>query len=128
MTLAGIAGIEAANRFIAETYLPAHNARFSKLLCIEVERIVDRDNTTVFGRLRLQLPPSPIRHHFVKATVKVRQYPQQHPRRLPRTTTYRPLRCRRVATWPNPGQERGVNRFDATNRSGHLMCCKNRTS
>lgn len=98
LRLAGIAGIDAANRFIAETYLPAHNARFSKppevtdsafvaadphqlaeILCIEEERIVGRDNTIVFGRLRLQLPPSPIRHHFVKAEVKVRQYPDGAP-------------------------------------------------
>lgn len=94
MALAGVAGIQAANRFIAQTYLPAHNARFARppeiedsafvaaapeqwaeILCIEEERIVGRDNTIVFGRLRLQLPQSPIRRHFVKARVKVRQYP-----------------------------------------------------
>jgi hypothetical protein len=94
LALAGIRDIAAANRFIAEIYLPLHNARFARppeiadsafvaaepdqlaeILCIEEERIVGRDNTIVFGRLRLQLPPSPIRHHFVKANVKVRRYP-----------------------------------------------------
>ncbi|TPL43285.1 hypothetical protein FJ937_27935 [Mesorhizobium sp. B2-4-4] len=94
LALAGIADIEAANRFIAQTYLPAHNARFARpaavedsafvaadpqqlaqILCIEEERVVARDNTVAFARLRLQLPQSPIRHHFVKATVKVRHYP-----------------------------------------------------
>lgn len=94
LTLAGITDIEAANRFIASTYLPAHNARFERppavdesafvaadpaqlaeILCIEEERIVARDNTVIFGRMRLQLPPSQIRRHFVKASVKVRQYP-----------------------------------------------------
>lgn len=94
LALAGIAEIKAANRFIAEIYLPAHNARFSKtpeiagsayvavdpavlceVLCIEVERVVGCDNTVVFGKLRLQLPESPIRRHFVKARVKVRHYP-----------------------------------------------------
>ncbi|RWC31439.1 MAG: ISNCY family transposase [Mesorhizobium sp.] len=94
LALAGIADIEAANRFIAQTYLPAHNARFARpaavqdsafvaadpavlaeILCIQEERVVARDNTVAFARLRLQLPQSPIRHHFVKATVKVRQYP-----------------------------------------------------
>lgn len=94
LALAGIADIEAANRFIAKTYLPAHNARFARpatvedsafvpadpqqlaqILCIEEERVVARDNTIAFARLRLQLPKSPIRHHFVKATVKIRQYP-----------------------------------------------------
>lgn len=94
LKLAGIAGMEAANAFIAEVYLPRHNARFARdaevaesafvaanasqlaeILCIEEERVVARDNTVVFGRLKLQLPPSPIRHHFVKAKIKVRQYP-----------------------------------------------------
>lgn len=94
LKLAGITDIEAANRFIREIYLPRHNARFAgppevaesafvaadaeqlgETLCIEEERVVGRDNTVVFERLRLQLPPSRIRHHFVKARVKVRQYP-----------------------------------------------------
>ncbi|MDG4882379.1 ISNCY family transposase [Mesorhizobium sp. WSM4884] len=94
LALAGIVDIAAANRFIAQTYLPAHNARFARsaavqdsafvaadpavlaeILCIQEERVVARDNTVAFARLRLQLPQSPIRHHFVKATVKVRQYP-----------------------------------------------------
>ncbi len=94
LALAGITDIEAANRFIAQTYLPAHNARFARpaqlaesafvavdpaqladILCIKEERVVSRDNTVQFGKLRLQLPPSPLRHHFVKANVKVRQYP-----------------------------------------------------
>ena len=33
------------------------------------------DNTVVFHKLRLQIPPSPLRAHFVRSTVKVRQYP-----------------------------------------------------
>ena len=94
LALAGIADIEGANRFIAQTYPPAHNARFARpaaiadsafvavdpavlaeILCLQEERVVARDNTVAFARLRLQLPQSPIRHHFVKATVKIRQYP-----------------------------------------------------
>jgi hypothetical protein len=94
LALAGIRDIQAANRFIADVYLPAHNVRFARppevadsafvaadpdqlaeIVCVEEERIVGNDNTVVFGRLRLQLPPSPIRHHFVKARVKVRRYP-----------------------------------------------------
>lgn len=111
LALAGIADIQAANRFIAQTYLPAHNARFAKppavedsafvaadpqqlaqILCIEEERVVARDNTVAFARMRLQLPHSPIRHHFVKAAVKVRQYPDgtlavfHGPRRIARYT------------------------------------------
>lgn len=95
LALAGVTGIEAANAFIKEVYLPRHNARFAKpaelddsafvpladpaqlteTLCIEEERVVARDNTVTFGRLKLQLPPTPWRHHFVKARVRVRRYP-----------------------------------------------------
>lgn len=90
---AGIATIEAANRFIAETYLPAHNRAFmveaaepgtalipwsrtdlDEVLCQQEERVVDRDNTVSFERLKLQIEPSPLRRHFVRATVKVRRY------------------------------------------------------
>ncbi|TIT03259.1 MAG: hypothetical protein E5W87_06270 [Mesorhizobium sp.] len=64
----------------------------AQILCIEEERVVARDNTIAFARLRLQLPKSPIRHHFVKATVKIRQYPDgtlavfHGPRRIARYT------------------------------------------
>lgn len=93
LALAGITAVEAANRFIRETYVPAHNARFmvkpeqagsafvaipgvnlDEILCIQEERQVDRDNTVVYRKLKLQIPPSPLRPHFVKARVKVRQY------------------------------------------------------
>jgi len=92
---AGVSDIEAANRWIRQVYLPRHNGRFARPaavadsgfvrvadpgslvenLCIEEERVVDRANTVSFGRLRLQLPPSPLRAHYVKARVRVRQYP-----------------------------------------------------
>lgn len=95
LALAGVTDMEAANVFIRDVYLPRHNARFarppeidesafvtvadpaqlSEILCIEEERIVARDNTVAFDRLKLQLPPSPWRHHFVKARVRVRRYP-----------------------------------------------------
>ena len=109
LKLAGIADMAGANRFIREVYLPAHNARFAKpaalpesafvaadpallreILCVEEERIVARDNTVAYGGLRLQLPQSPLRAHYVKARVKVREYPDgtlavfHGPRRLAR--------------------------------------------
>jgi hypothetical protein len=90
---ARIATIEAANRFLREVYLPAHNRRFAvaaaepgsafvpwsrddldQILCHQEDRIVGNDNTVIFGRLRLQIEPSPLRAHFVKATVQVRRY------------------------------------------------------
>jgi hypothetical protein len=76
-----------------DVYLAAHNARFavkaeqegsafvaiagmdlSEILCIQEERQVGNDNTVAFQRHRLQIPPSRLRAHFVKARVKVRQY------------------------------------------------------
>lgn len=96
LRLAGITGIESANRFIAETYLPAHNARFAREplvdtsafvpvdpavlrehLCVEEPRTVARDNTVSYGRRQLQIPQSPLRAHYVKAEVKVREYPDR---------------------------------------------------
>ena len=91
---AGIGEVEAANRFLREVYLPAHNARFAKppalpesafvaadaallreILCVQEERIVARDNTVAYAGLRLQLPESPLRAHYVKARVVVHEYP-----------------------------------------------------
>jgi hypothetical protein len=94
LKLAGVADIEGANRFIGEVYLPEHNARFARpaeiaesafvaadpvllrqILCVEEERIVARDNTVAYEGLKLQLPESRARPHYVKARVKIRHYP-----------------------------------------------------
>jgi transposase len=94
LKLAGISEIAAANRFIREVYLPAHNARFARapalpesafvaadpvqlceILCVQHERIVARDNTIAHEGRRLQLPETPLRPHYVKARVVLRQYP-----------------------------------------------------
>jgi transposase len=95
LKLAGIGDMESANRFIREVYLPAHNARFARppaieesafvtvrdsagltdILCVEEERVVARDNTVAYAGLTLQLLESRARPHYVKARVKVRQYP-----------------------------------------------------
>ena len=94
LKLAGVTDVETANRFISEVYLPEHNARFARppeiadsafvvadrallkeILCVEEERVVARDNTVAYGGLRLQLPESPARAHYVKAKVKLRHYP-----------------------------------------------------
>ena len=42
---------------------------------MQEERTVARDNTVSYGRLKLQLPQSPLRPHYVKARVRVHQYP-----------------------------------------------------
>ena len=45
------------------------------ILCIQEERKVGNDNTVKWHRLTLHLPPSRLRPHFVKATVRVHEYP-----------------------------------------------------
>jgi transposase len=94
LALAGVTTIEAASAFLKDGYIDAHNARFSvkaeqeglafvaipgvnlgEILCIQEERQVGNDNCVSFNRLKLQIPESPLRAHFVKARVKVRQYP-----------------------------------------------------
>jgi len=94
LALAGITTVDAANQFLRDVYIPAHNARFavaaaqegsafvaihgvdlSEILCVQEERQVSNDNCVSFNRLKLQIPESPLRAHFVKARVKVRQYP-----------------------------------------------------
>lgn len=94
LALAGVDTVEAANVFIHDVYIPAHNARFAiaaeqdgsafvaipgvelaEILCLQEEREVGNDNCVRFKRLKLQIPESPLRAHFVKARVKVRQYP-----------------------------------------------------
>ena len=94
LRLAGITTVAAANLWRTEHYLAQHNAAFAveaeqegtafvmdgagawrEALCIQEERRVGNDNTVVWRRLRLQLPPSPIRSHYVRAMVRVHEYP-----------------------------------------------------
>jgi transposase len=109
LQLAGITTLETANRFLREVYLPEHNARFAvapeqpetafvadvagvhrDILCVQEERMVGNDNTVRYRGLALQIPQSPIRRHFVKARVRVHDYPDgtlavfHGPRRLAR--------------------------------------------
>ena len=94
LRLAGISSIGAANAFIRDAYLPAHNAGFTvpsaqpgsaftpipgvdldEILCIQEERQVGHDNCVSYRTLKLQIPESPMRPHFVKARVRVHVYP-----------------------------------------------------
>lgn len=95
LKLAGIATLEAANRWLGETYMAEHNKLFAiaaeqegsafvadalgawrEILCVQEDRTVGNDNTVKWRRLSLQLPPSRLRPHFVKATVCVHEYPE----------------------------------------------------
>ena len=96
LSLFGVNDVDEANRYIRDIYLPVHNEQFAKppqvaeesafvavsdpasladILCIEQERVVARDNTVAYEGRTLQLPNSPARAHYVKARVKVREYP-----------------------------------------------------
>jgi len=94
LKLAGIDTVEAANSWLSESYMAEHNKRFAisagqegsafvadatgawrEILCVQEDRTVGNDNTVKWERLSLQLPPSRLRAHFVKATVRVHEYP-----------------------------------------------------
>jgi transposase len=94
LALAGSATIEAANRFLREVYLPEHNRRFAvpadepaavfvavpealwrDVLCLQEERRVGNDNCVRWHGRSLQIPPTPLRPHLVRATIRVHEYP-----------------------------------------------------
>jgi transposase len=94
MRLAGITTLEAANRWLADTYMAEHNRRFAvapeqpgtafvpdskgaarDILTIQEERVVGNDNTIKWRGLALQIQPSPLRPHFVRAKLRVHEYP-----------------------------------------------------
>ena len=94
LALAGITEMAAANRYLAERFLPAYNQRvavsapevgtafipwvgthLAEILCVQDERVVANDNTVHYHRQRLQIPQDPHRFHYVKVTVRVHEYP-----------------------------------------------------
>ena len=94
LRLAGIKTVEAANAWLKAHYIAEHNAAFAikaeqpgtafvadrheawrEALCVIEERTVGNDNTIAWNGRRLQLPESRLRPHFVKAVVRVHEYP-----------------------------------------------------
>jgi transposase len=165
LALAGITDIASANRFLRETYVPAHNARFAtrprepgsafvaipgvdlaETLCVQEERQVGNDNCVSFNRRKLQIPESPMRQHFVRARVKVRQYPDGslavfhgpgcigrynangdpcQPNQNP------PLKSAQRRSCGNVDKPNGLPTVPQDNRntrSGQMMCYQNRTT
>ena len=47
----------------------------AEVLCVQEERVVGNDNCVSFRNRKLQIPERPLRPHFVKATVRVHEYP-----------------------------------------------------
>ena len=94
LALAGITDVDAANTWLREVYLPAHNARFAvaaeqegtafvavapeqwrEVLCLQETRRVGNDNTVRWKGRSLQIPNSPLRPHFARASVRLHEYP-----------------------------------------------------
>lgn len=94
LRLHGITEMGAANRFLKETFLAAHNQRFrvppaeaetafvpyagrdlAEILCRQEERVVGNDNTVRYGGHSLQIPADRHRHHYVKCKVRVHEHP-----------------------------------------------------
>jgi hypothetical protein len=96
LRLARIKTVAAANRYLRERFIPDHNARFAvpaaepgsafvpytgrpieDVLCVQEDRVVGADNCVSFARRSLQIPPQGHRRHYVRATVRVHQYPDR---------------------------------------------------
>jgi hypothetical protein len=94
LRVARIKTVAAANRYLRDRFVPDHNARFAvpaaepgsafipyvgrpltDVLCVQEDRVVGADNCVSYNRRSLQIPPQRHRQHYVRATVKVHEYP-----------------------------------------------------
>lgn len=94
LRLAEIATAAAANHYLKDQFVPDYNARFAvpaaeqgsafipyagrplaDILCVQESRQVGRDNCVLWKGLSLQIPPQRHRHHYVRATLRVHEYP-----------------------------------------------------
>lgn len=90
---AGITGMQQANVYLEQVYLPRHNAEFAvpaaesgsafvayignalaDILCEHHERTVNNDNCVSFEGRQLQIPAGGSRPHYVKRRVRVHRY------------------------------------------------------
>lgn len=93
LRVAGIRSLDAANRYLAEQFLPHYNAEFGRapadpasafvslggadldqILCFEEERVVQRDNTVGCEGVWLQIPKQPGRTTCAGLPVVVRRH------------------------------------------------------
>ncbi len=97
LRLARIRTVAAANRYLKDRFVPDYNARFAvpaaepgsaflpyvgrpleDVLCVQEDRVVGADNCVSWHRRSLQIPPQRHRQHYVRATVRVHEYPDGH--------------------------------------------------
>jgi transposase len=90
---AGITTMDGANQYLEHTYREGHNREFCvastlpgtayvpfisgslpDILCEHHERTVGNDNCVNFAGMSLQLPADAMRHHYVRARVRVHRY------------------------------------------------------
>lgn len=92
LTSAGITAMAEANRFLKETFLPEFNNRFKvkaqeegsafvpwrsemikldDILCLQQERIANKDNTIAYRGKCLQIPEGESRYSYAKTKIKV---------------------------------------------------------
>lgn len=136
LRLAGITTVEAANAWLKAHYIAEHNTAFAvkaeqegtafvadvheawrETLCVIEERTVANDNTVAWNGRRLQLPESRLRPHFVKASVRLHEYPDG--------TTGVYLGPHRLATFGAEGQQISP---DAPEPGGVLGAVKDKPS
>jgi hypothetical protein len=127
---AGIATIAAANRFLREVYLPAHNARFARppalperafvaaeeallRLCVQEERVVTRDNTVAYRRPQTATAAEPGARPLRQGQGEGPPIPGRDARRVAWFAASGQLRRRRPAHRGTAIEGCGVNRFDA---------------
>ena len=93
LRLAGISGVEAANRFLRERYIAEFNEKFSVaapergrafracsrkeldfIFSAQTERVVDKDNTVKIGERWWQIEKSRWRYSLARQTVTIHQH------------------------------------------------------
>src|SRR5262245_24788054 len=94
LRLSRIKTVAGANRYLKDRFVPDYNARFAvpaaepgsafvpyvgrpieDVLCVQEDRVVGADNCVTWHRRSLQIPPQRHRQHYVRATVRVHEYP-----------------------------------------------------
>jgi hypothetical protein len=94
LRIRGLATAEAANVYLRDVFMADFNARFgvkacedgtafiayvgaalADTLCLQQDRQVGRDNCVSWSGKSLQIPQQAHRHHYVRATIRVHEYP-----------------------------------------------------
>ena len=97
LRLARIKTVATANRYLKDRFVLDYNARFAvpaaepgsafvryvgrpieDVLCVQEDRVVGADNCVSWHRRSLQIPPQRHRQHYVRARVRVHEYPDGH--------------------------------------------------